>query len=143
MEPTYQDEDQSLGELMREFRDETLTLVKQEVALAKTELGERWGAMRRRLVLLAAGAAVALAALFCLMLGLGDLIASGLMALDIDETTARAAGPAIAGFLGLVAAFALVKIGSKAFAKETITPTHTIASLKETRQWTRRNLTAH
>ena len=54
-------DDRSLGELFSELAQETSTLVRQEVQLAKTEMGQKASRVGKDVGFLAAGGAVAYA----------------------------------------------------------------------------------
>lgn len=67
-------EDRSLGELFAELARETATLVRQEVALAKTELSQKGAEVGRNIGFLVAGGAVAYAGLLVILIGLVYLL---------------------------------------------------------------------
>lgn len=67
-------EDQSLGELFAELARETATLVRQEVALAKTELSQKGAEVGKNIGFLVAGGAVAYAGLLIILIGLVYLL---------------------------------------------------------------------
>lgn len=76
-ERTVTRDDRSLGELFAELTRETTELVRQEVALAKTEMSHKAARVGRDVGFLAAGGAVAYAGLLALIaaiiIGLGQL----------------------------------------------------------------------
>ena len=78
-------DDRSLGELFAELAQETSTLVRQEVNLAKTEMSEKASRAGRQVGVLAAGGAVAYAGLLAILAGvivlLGQVIPMWLSAL--------------------------------------------------------------
>lgn len=61
------DREKSIGTLLAELADETGTLVKQEIALAKAEINERLDQAKRGAIALAIGALVAYAGLIVLL----------------------------------------------------------------------------
>src|SRR5919202_4942058 len=63
-------DDRSLGELFSELAQETSTLVRQEVNLAKTEMSHKASRAGRHIGILAAGGAVAYAGLLAILAGL-------------------------------------------------------------------------
>src|SRR5215210_754534 len=60
-------DDRSLGDLFAELAQETSTLVRQEVNLAKTEMSQKASRAGRRIGILAAGGAVAYAGLLAIL----------------------------------------------------------------------------
>lgn len=61
------DREKSIGTLLAELADETGTLVKQEIALAKAEINERLDQAKRGAIALAIGALIAYAGLIVLL----------------------------------------------------------------------------
>ncbi len=71
-------EDRSLGELFAEMAQETSTLVRQEVTLAKAEMSQKASRVGKHVGVLAAGGAVAYAGFLAIIAGAIYLLA------DID-----------------------------------------------------------
>src|SRR5262245_58757355 len=95
--------DHSLISLIRELRDETSNLVRQEIALAKAETAEKAARMGRNIGYIAAGVAVAYAAFVILLLGLRDFIASALANSGVQASTANVlASLIVAAVIGTV-----------------------------------------
>src|SRR5437867_3443870 len=82
----------SLAELIKEFREEAKTFVKQEVQLAKTEISEKIAGMRRNAVMLAIGGFVAYAGCIVLFGAIGVLLAAAFERIGLDPTLALCAG---------------------------------------------------
>ena len=61
----------SIGTLLRDLRDETTTLLRQEVALAKAELKENTSRMTSHALQIAIGGFVSYAGVIVLLIGLG------------------------------------------------------------------------
>lgn len=74
--------------LVGDFQTDLKTLIKKEIALAKTEVGEKFKALGRNAGLAAGGAALALIAVFMLLLGVGAIVARLLQNADISPGTA-------------------------------------------------------
>jgi hypothetical protein len=125
----------NIVDLLKQLRDDTTTLVREEVALAKTEAGEKVATYARNTGFLAGGALVGWSAVQFLLLGLAFVIRRQLIARDFDEGTATFLGLfVVAVVVGIIAAILL----SKALAtlkKASLTPTKTIGTLKEDKQW--------
>jgi len=119
--------DRSLGELFSELSRETSTLVRQEVALAKTELTAKASQVGRDVGFLAAGGAVAYAGLLAIIAGIiiliGDLI-------DNMWLSALIVGLIIAGI-----GYYLVQKGLSDLKNANLAPEQTIESLKENKEW--------
>ncbi len=119
--------DRSLGELFSELSRETSTLVRQEVALAKTELTAKASQVGRDVGFLAAGGAVAYAGLLAIIAGIiiliGDLINNMWL-------SALIVGLIIAGI-----GYYLVQKGLSDLKNANLAPEQTIESLKENKEW--------
>jgi len=119
-------DERSLGELFSELAQETSTLVRQEVQLAKTEMGQKASRVGKDVGFLAAGGAVAYAGLLAILAGvivlLGQVIPMWLSALLV--------GLVVAGV-----GYFLVRKGLDALKREDLAPRQTIETLKEDQQW--------
>lgn len=119
--------DRSLGELFSELSRETSTLVRQEVALARTELTAKASQVGRDVGFLAMGGAVAYAGLLAIIAGIiiliGDLI-------DNMWLSALIVGLIIAGI-----GYYLVQKGLSDLKNANLAPEQTIESLKENKEW--------
>ena len=123
--------DHSLVSLLRELRDETSTLLRQEIALAKAETAEKARRVTRNAIAIGIGAVVALCALVFLLLGCRDLIAAGFINGGMEPTTAAwLSSFIIAVVVGAIGAGLIAK-GKKALAEEELAPRKTIESLRE------------
>ncbi len=118
--------DRSLGELFAELSQETSTLVRQEVQLAKTELSETATQVGKDIGFLAVGGAVAYAGGLVLLAALTALLA---LVLPV-WLSALIIGVVIAG----IGAF-LVRKGLHELKRIDMKPTRTIETLKEDTQW--------
>jgi hypothetical protein len=129
MQPMKQE--RSLGELFSELAGETSTLVRQEVALAKTELTQKAGEVGRNVGFLVVGGAVTYAAFLALMaaavIGLAHAIPWWAAALVVGLVVGL-----VGGALMFKAAYAL---------RETdMAPRQTVETLKEDAQWVKEKL---
>ena len=112
-----------LQDIVRNIRD----IVRAEVRLAKTEVGEELGKARSAGVLFGTGAVTAVFAVLFLLL-------ASVYALTLVMPQ-WAAALVVAAVLGIVAAV-IVKLGVKRFKTIHVAP-KTAASLKENAQWAR------
>jgi hypothetical protein len=117
----------TLGDLLSKLSRETATLIRQEVALAKSELTRNIARLGRHTALIAGGAALAyaggLAIVASLVLG---LIHAGV----VPWLAALLAGAAV-----LVIGYALVHAGLSGLRRDPVTPEQTVETLKENTQW--------
>ena len=119
-------DDRSLGELFSELSQETTTLIRQEVNLAKTEMSQKASRVGKDVGFMAAGGAVAYAGLLAILAGV-----IALLALVIPLwLSALLVGVVVAG-LG----YFLVRKGLDALKQEDLAPRDTIQTLKEDKQW--------
>jgi hypothetical protein len=126
VQPTPQTkEDRSLGELLSELTQDVVTLVRQEMTLAKAELSEKASRIGKRVGLLAAGGALAYAGLLAIVAALVMLLSMTGMPM---WASALLVGVIIAGIGGL-----LVKKGMDAIREQDLVPRQTLETLKELR----------
>jgi len=124
----------SLSDLIKELRDESVALVREEVALAKAEMNEKVSTVGRNSALLIAGGAVAHLGLIFLLLAVsyGLYVAIGLAGLPLH---ALWIAPLIVGLviggIGLTMFFK----AKKTLANFSPVPHQTKQSLKEDKQW--------
>ena len=127
-------EEKSLGQLLKELTGETTTLLKQEVDLAKTEMGEKASRVGTSLGSVAVGGAIlfagALALLFAAVNGLTEILAQ-----ILPLTVAAWLSPLVLGLvLGLIG-YSLVKKALATLKQESVTPRRTTQSLQENKEW--------
>jgi Putative Actinobacterial Holin-X, holin superfamily III len=119
-------EEQSLGALFSELAGETSLLVRQEVALAKTELTQKATVVGKNIGFLAVGGLVAYAALLTIIasviIGLANFVPAWASAL-------------IVGVVVGVVAVVLILSALNSLKKTNLTPTETVESIKEDAQW--------
>lgn len=120
-------EERSLGDLFSELASETSTLVKQEVALAQTELTQKATKVGKNVGYLVVGGAVAYAALLAFIAGLIIILGN---ALDNHWLAAFIIGIVIA-----IAAVVMIMSALSALKATGLTPTQTVETIKEDAQW--------
>ncbi len=117
----------SLGELFRQLTQDSTTLIRQEIALAKAELRENMGGVARSAAMIAVGGAVALVGLLVLtaflVILLGDLMANYWLA------------ALIVGLLFAVIGGVLVLTHLKRLRETNLRPDQTIQTLQEDKRW--------
>ena len=119
-------DDRSLGELFAELAQETSTLVRQEVNLAKTEMSQKASRAGKHVGALAAGGAVAYAGLLAILAGLIVLL---------DEVMPLWLSAFLVGVVVALVGYLLVRRGLDALKREDLAPRETIETLKEDKEW--------
>lgn len=127
-------ESRSLADLIRDLRDESTALLRQEVALAKTEMTEKASKVGRNVGYLSVGGAIAfLGAIFLLL-----AISEGLR-LAINDTDWAPHGdwvaPLLVGLTVAVIGAMLIGKAKHALQETSLVPDKTIETLKEDKQW--------
>src|SRR5688572_23183928 len=79
---------ESFMHLVGDLQTDIKTLIKKEIELAKTEMGEKCKVLGRNAGIAAAGGVLALFALFMLLLGIGAIVARLLQNADLSPGTA-------------------------------------------------------
>ncbi|MDP9314250.1 MAG: phage holin family protein [Chloroflexota bacterium] len=117
-----QRDERSIGQLFAELANETSTLVRQEVQLAKTEVTQKVTSAGKDAGMIGAGGALAyaglLAVLAAVIIGLGQLIPMWLSAL-------------LVGLVVIGVGYALIQSGLNALRRIDPTPSETIQTIKE------------
>ena len=130
----------SIPELIKELRDETILLLRQEVALAKTEMAEKSREYARNASYIAIGGMVAYAG-FLFVLG---AITYGLLgwfaAMDMSPAIAPWLAPAIVGVIVGAIGAGMVAKGRNTLKNERPTPRRTVESLQENKEWLKRKV---
>ena len=125
-QPVVTKEERSLGELFSELASETSTLVRQEVALAQTELTQKATKVGKNVGFLVVGGAVGYAALLAIIaaviIGLANFIPAWASALIVGAV------------VGIVA-YLLISSALASLKKTDLTPRETVETLKEDAQW--------
>lgn len=130
----------SIPSLLRDLRDETTTLFRQEVALAKTELKENASRLGGHALQIAIGGSVAYAGLIVLLIGLGQLVGAALARAGVDPEVARWLAPSCVGLLVALTGWFMLRHAKNAIARDDLAPRQTIDSLKTNKQWAQRKL---
>lgn len=126
--------DRSLGDLIRDLADKSGRLVREEVALAKAEMREKADQFMQSAKKMVIGGAMLLAALLVLLMAINR----GLTALLVQFMSAEIAiwlSPLIlAVVLGMIG-MSMVKSATSSFKEEGMTPTKSIESVREEKDW--------
>lgn len=124
---TYRVEDnRSLGDLFSELIDETRTLIRQEVALAKAEMQQKASQAGKSVAFMAVGGFIAYAGFLAIVaaaiIALAALIPWWLSAL-------------IVGIVVAIIGYALLRKGQNDLKELQVKPEQTVETLKENREW--------
>jgi len=130
----------SIPSLLRDLRDETTTLFRQEVALAKTEMKENVSRMTSHAVHIAVGGFVAYAGIIVFLIGIGHLLGALLIRAGLDPQVSQWLAPSIIGLVVAIIGWAMLAKAKNAMAHEDLKPRQTIDSLRENKQWAQSKL---
>lgn len=119
--------DRSLGELFSDLSQQTGDLVRQEMRLAKVELGEKLADVGKHVAMIAAGLVFALAA----VITVAAALTLGLVEVGVEPWLSAVITAAVLTLAGYV----LAQSGLSALRRKSIAPVETMHSLKETTQW--------
>jgi uncharacterized membrane protein YqjE len=125
--PTPEPGTPPLGELLKQLAQDSATLVRQEVALAKVELQQNVKSVVRDVAMIAVGAVIA---------GVGGLVLVAFLVILLGSVLNNYwLGALIVGVLFLLVGGLLAMTNAKKLQKEEVAPTRTIETLKEDKQW--------
>lgn len=127
-----------ITKLIKDLRDESIHLLRQEVNLAKTEIQEKadffakqGGKLVTGLLILAIGGLGLLSAASFL---LGALI-DHLVGDSLNASAANGLGFLIVGTIAAIIGYTMYAASKKRLAEESLTPQRTLQSLKDDKQW--------
>jgi hypothetical protein len=119
-------DERSLGQLFSELAQEMGTLVRQEMALATTEMGNKAARVGRQVGIVALGGAVAYAG-FLAIVGAAILLLASVMPLWMSAL--------LVGLLVAGAGYVLVQGSLATLRNLDLTPRQTVRTLKDDVQW--------
>lgn len=125
-------DERSLGELMSELSRETATLVRQEMALARSELTQNAARAGRHAGAIAGGGALAYAGALA--------IVAAIVLLLIRAGLAPWVAALVGGAVILGVGYALIQYGLTALRRDPLTPAGTVETLKENAQWAKNQM---
>jgi putative Mn2+ efflux pump MntP len=127
-------EERSLGQILRELRDESSELLRKEVSLAKVEMSEKASRVGVNLGSVAVGGAVAFAGALALLAA----VVFGLTSLFekfMSPGVAVWLAPLLVGVALAFIGYGMIQKAVSALKHESFTPTQTTESLKENTEW--------
>lgn len=125
-------DDRSLGELFSDLTREMSTLVRQEVALAKTEMTEKVSALGKNAAMLIVGGALLYAAFLA-------LVATAIIALAYAMPWWLAA--LIVTIIVAIIGGVMARMGLENVKKTQLAPTKTVETIKEDATWIKQQAT--
>ena len=132
---TTMTEEKSLGQLLKELTGETTTLLKQEVDLAKTEMGEKASRVGTNVGHVATGGAVLFAGALALLFAAVNALTEILDRFGLPVTVSPWLSPLLLGVGLALFGYSLVKKALATLKQESVTPRRTTQSLQENKEW--------
>jgi hypothetical protein len=134
-------DERSIGSLIRELSSDGGTLVRQEIELARTELGEKIDLLRHSLVRIGIGAAVLLAGILVLFTAVNRALTVVLAQFMSTEVAVWLSPLIIASVLFLVG-WSFIRKGRRGIKTQGLAPKQTAESLKEDGRWLKEKVTS-
>lgn len=132
----------NIVDLLRQLRDDTTTLVREELALAKTELSEKLSFTSRNVGYLAAGALIATSALLLVLMSLSYLIAEFFMREGMNPGMSAFLGFLIVAILVGIVSWIMISKALDRLGHGSVKPDRTVQSLREDKQWAQRKMSS-
>ena len=133
-------DDRGIGDLIKELRDETAALMRQEAALARTEMSEKAGRALRNVVRLAAGGLLAALGVVFLLAAINRLLTVGLAEIGLGAEVALWLAPLILGAVVIFVGWSLIKKATTTLRNMSLYPDQTVDSIKENAQWAKHKI---
>lgn len=129
-----------LTELVKDLRDESLMLVRQELTLARKELMEKATELSNTGISLGAGGAILYAGALFMLLGAARALDLGLVAMGAPAGWAMVLSPLLVGGLAALIGYGMVKRAKQDLSVVKLVPERTIRTLKEDKEWAARRV---
>jgi drug/metabolite transporter (DMT)-like permease len=130
--------DPNITDLLRQLRDDTTALVREEVNLAKTEAKEKLKVAGRSSGIIGAGAVLGFSGLLLVLMSLGYLLREVFRNAGMSEAIATFLGFLIVGALVAGIAAVMITKGLKSLTGDSLAPQRTTRSLREDKEWVQR-----
>lgn len=127
--------ERSLTDLIKELRDETTLLIREEVELAKTEMSEKVSRVSRNGGYLAGGGLFAFAGLIVLLLAASAGLYVGLVAAGLANAIAGWLAPLIVGGIAVAIGYAFMQKAITTLKHESAVPERTVQTMKDDKNW--------
>jgi uncharacterized membrane protein YqjE len=126
---------ESIVDLLKDLRDESIALMRQQIELAKQETSEKISKLTRNAAMLAVGAVVAYTGVIFLLNGFNYLGAWGFVSAGLSQSAAVMIMSFIIGAIVAITGYVLVQKAAKTLKHTSPLPEKTIQSMKEDREW--------
>lgn len=133
---TYEEE--SVADLVKDLRDETLNMVRQQIELAKTETSEKVSIYEKNVTSIALGGGVLYAGLLFLMAAVTFGIFAFFTAVGVTPFVSWWLSPLITGVIVSLIGWGMVSGSMKKIRQTPVFPDKTVHSIKEDQQWIKR-----
>lgn len=125
----------TIGVLIRELRDDMMTLVRQQFDLGRKEMSEKFSRLSRNLSFLIIGSVVGLTGLIFLSHSLTQAVENWLIVGGVSTAVVQWLAPLIVGGGLLIIGAAFLIKAVKTFSHPHLNLDHTMHSVKEDIQW--------
>lgn len=125
----------TIGGLIRELRDDLMTLVSQQFEMGRREMSEKFSRLSHNLGFLIAGSIVALSGLVFLVQSLTMAVGNLLIVSGLAAATVQWLAPLLVGGVILIVGVIFLSKAIAAFSHPHLNLDHTMHSLKEDIQW--------
>jgi uncharacterized membrane protein len=125
----------TLTDLLKELRDESIRLLRQEFALAKTEVSDKAARTGRNVGYLAGGGLIAFAGALVLLMAVVVGLYVALTALGLSHATAGWLSPLIIGGIVTAIGYILVQKALTTLKNEPLAPERTVETIQDNTQW--------
>lgn len=134
-------QNRTFADLIKELRDETTLLIKQEVALAKTEVSEKVSLVMRNVLYIALGGSIAFAGLIFLILAVNYGSQVLLLKMGLSADIAMWLAPLIIGIIVCAIGYGFIQKAISTLSHSSLALEKTADSLKEDKQWIENKVT--
>ena len=125
----------TIPELFKDLRDESTLLLREEIALAKKEIGEKISSTTQNLTYIVSGALVAYCAITFLLLAISSLISQAFVDHGVSIGWAIFLGLLIVALIIGAASVGMILKGVQTLKKLSLVPEKTVQTLKEDKTW--------
>lgn len=131
---------QTLSELLKSLRNDLVVLIRQEIALARSEIVDAARGISKHVVMMAVGGAIALAGVIVLLMGLASGAAVALAAAGLDPNIAVWLGPLLMGAVVVAIGFGILQAARHRLKHTSLMPKRTVQTIKEDSTWAKEKL---
>jgi hypothetical protein len=133
-------EEESVSELIKDLRDETVVMMRQQIELAKEETSEKMSQTVNNTFSLATGGIVLYTGALFLLTSLTFLGFVGLIAAGLSPGIAMWLMPLITGVIVTIIGAVMVSTSLNTLKHTSVVPKRMVNTLKEDQEWIRRKL---